>query len=121
MIAVYFVFGSGRYWCGYRLQDSSDKPLGATEACPSGAVRNISFFSNGTRNTPPAAGRDKAAPPSPGKAPRLHSPQREAARQGFCLYASGCGKEILFGRDVVQAGEVINGASESKRNLQDTL
>lgn len=44
-----------------------------------------------------------------------------AARQGFYLYASGCGKEILFGGDVVQAGEVINGASESKRNLQDTL
>ena len=37
--------------CGYRLQDSSDKPLGATEACPSGAVRNISFFSDGSQNT----------------------------------------------------------------------
>lgn len=55
--------------------------------------------------------------PAAGKAPRLHSPQREAARQGFYLHTSGCGKKSLFCGDVIKAGEIINGTSESKGNL----
>ena len=60
---------------------------------------------------PPAAGRDKTAPPSPGKAPG------STARKGFYLHTSGCGKESLFCGDVIKAGEIINGTSESKGNL----
>ena len=53
----------------------------------------------------------------PGKGPRLHSSQREAARQGFYLHTPGGGKELLLGGGVVKAGEIVNGASEGQRNL----
>ena len=36
----------------WRLLSSSDKPLGAAESWPFGAVRNITVFSNGSVNTP---------------------------------------------------------------------
>lgn len=52
---------------------SSDRPLGAAESWHSGAVRNISVFSNGSENIPTAApGKHRQAPAPTGQ-------RREAA------------------------------------------
>ena len=121
MIAAYYIFLSAAgYWCGYRLCGFVRQAArGDRSLSFRGSKKHLLFPME--HEIRPAAGRDKTALPSPAKS-QAPQPAKRGGPPLFYLHPFGCGKESLFCGDVIKAGEIINGTSESKgKSLRHSL